>query len=108
MSRKAVEEFRKAVRDSQALQEEIRASTEAGAKPQDIVAIAAKHGFDFTTDEMSAVANEVSDELTDFELEMVAAGVGDTETMFTGRASMQAAISIPSQPKEHNPNAELC
>ena len=106
MSTEAVVQFRKAVNASDALQREMREMEKV--TPETLSTFAAKHGYECTPEELIAVGRDVGNELTDFELEMVAGGVDDTETMFTGRVTLQAAVSIPPLPKEDNPNAELC
>lgn len=92
MSKEAVLEFREVVNRDDELKSEIRAAV-ASEGGLDVIAIAARHGFEFTAEELSAVAGGVADELTEFELEMVAGGER-TETMYTAHARMQAASYV--------------
>ncbi len=40
----------------------------------DVVAFAGEHGYEFTADDLAAIIDEVGDELSDFELELVSGG----------------------------------
>jgi predicted ribosomally synthesized peptide with nif11-like leader len=106
MSSDAVLKFREAVNRDDELKNEIRAAAASEAK-LDVVAIAARHGFAFTAAELSAVAGDVANELTEFELEMVAGGsVRPTETMYTAHARMQAATYVAPGTEEEDPDSD--
>lgn len=79
MSKDDVVKFRLAVNDRPELQHALREAV-VGLDPFDLTAFAAKHGYDFTRDELLDLARNVKDELTDFELEMVAGGVDVVHT----------------------------
>ena len=66
-----VEEFREAVNANEDWQEEVR---NFGAD-DNIVSYASGKGYEFTNDEYSEyVENEIGDELSEFEMELVAGG----------------------------------
>jgi predicted ribosomally synthesized peptide with nif11-like leader len=69
MSKEAVLKFREQVNCDRAIQGEIR-----NAESIDLVAIAQARGFEFSAEDLHAVADENGGELSDFELEMVAGG----------------------------------
>ena len=71
MSKDAVLKFRDAINGDPAIQSEM--SSAPGQQGFNLVAFASEHGFEFTPDELSEVAASV-DQLTDFELEIVAGG----------------------------------
>jgi len=68
MSKQACLDFRAQLAGSSELQEQCR-----NASLSEIVDLASRHGFDFTAEELEALAEEV--ELSDFELEMVSGGI---------------------------------
>lgn len=67
MSREAVSKFRDAINASEDLQDQIR----SGA---DLMAMGKENGFEFTAEELGATLNDLGDELSDFELEVVSGG----------------------------------
>jgi hypothetical protein len=78
MSREAVIEFRSRVGDSRELRKAVRAAT-GGGKSWDwaaLVALGEREGLPFTAEEARAILNELDqNELSDFELELVAGGL---------------------------------
>ena len=79
MSTAAVHEFREAVNTDGALKDEFRDAVKAGGV--NVVAFAAKHGYEFTGNELKEVVGSL-DQLTDFELEMVAGGGDVMKALF--------------------------
>ncbi|MBV8190627.1 MAG: Nif11-like leader peptide family RiPP precursor [Alphaproteobacteria bacterium] len=75
MSIEAVETFREKINVSQELQAELRACVvrNGAIDPATIVGLGRENGFDFTTAELESVLG--GGELSDFELELVAAGL---------------------------------
>jgi predicted ribosomally synthesized peptide with nif11-like leader len=76
MSVEAVETFRKEINGSPELQAALRACVVRNGEidPETVVGLGHENGFDFTAAELEAVLG--GDELSDFELELVAAGGG--------------------------------
>jgi predicted ribosomally synthesized peptide with nif11-like leader len=76
MSIEAVETFRETVNASQELRAALREcmSRDAMIDPETIVGLGRQNGFDFTPDEVEAVFVQEGGELSEFELELVAAG----------------------------------
>jgi hypothetical protein len=72
-------EFRKLVANDQALQTEIAKTVGNGSwDPAVLVKLGEANGLSFTSDDIVNNLFEEDDELSDFELEMVAAGVPQT------------------------------
>ena len=73
MSMKTVEEFRRALAQSAAIQEDVRAAN----RGEDLVAVGKRHGFVFTADEIqNALARaEEAGALSDLELDLVSGGL---------------------------------
>ncbi len=70
-----VEAFRQAVDQNPALQKEVKALVVAqGIDYKAISELGEKHNFSFTAEEAQQLLMASNDELSDFELEMVAAG----------------------------------
>lgn len=69
MSKEAVTQFREEVSRNEGLQAEIM-----NAGDLDIVSLARSKGFEFTLEELQDAVEAAADQLTDFELEMVAGG----------------------------------
>jgi len=91
MSMQALQQFREKVNANPVLEGEVNAwlgdsginlntgPVNPGAVSEAIVALGKRHGFDFSADELLAVfggpaSSELGDELSDLELELVAAG----------------------------------
>ena len=77
------------------MQSEVRELGAAG--PAALVALGARHGFAFTAEELASFGESVRNELTDFELEMVAGG--------TLPVGMMGAHPIPPQPYKPPPKS---
>lgn len=69
MATRAVLDFRKAVNDNPAIQEEIRALTERGAF--DPVEFAKKHGFQFSRGDLTKTLGELTGKLSELELTLI-------------------------------------
>ena len=95
MSIESVRKFREAVNASASLQGEVRALRTASS--EELVALGARHGFSFTAEELRSVGTSIKNELTDFELEMVAGG--------TLPVGMMGAHPIPAQPEKPPPKS---
>ncbi|NVJ91826.1 MAG: hypothetical protein HWE34_09220 [Methylocystaceae bacterium] len=68
-------EFRKLVASDQALQTEVAKTVSNGSwDPAVLVKLGEANGLSFTSDDIVNILSEENDELSDFELEMVAAG----------------------------------
>lgn len=80
MSTAAVHEFREAVNTDGALKDEFRDAVKAGGVS--LVEFAARHGYEFTGGELKEVMASL-DQLTDFELELVAGGGDAMQDLFT-------------------------
>ena len=78
MSMEAVWAFRERVSADAALGNEVKA--ELAKKDGDLAAVARRHGFDVTKDELEqGWATACNGELTPFELEIVSAGAGSNQ-----------------------------
>jgi len=93
MSMEALWAFREQTSSDPALGDEVRAEL---AKPGncDLAAVARRHGFDVTNEEIQQGWAEVRDgELTPFELDLVSAGWGGVSTANSG--AVQVSICTP-------------
>ncbi len=95
MSSEAVVRFREAVNGNEALKTELREMPRVTSR--ELAEMAARHGYEFTPKEFAEVANLVRDELTDFELELVAGG---TQELICWRQGMRAAESVAPLPPD--------
>ncbi|NVJ92292.1 MAG: Nif11 family protein [Methylocystaceae bacterium] len=69
-------EFRKLVASDQALQTEVAKTVGNGSwDPAALIKLGEANGLSFTSDDIVNILSEEDDELSDFELEMVSAGV---------------------------------
>lgn len=103
MTTDAVLQFRQAVNSSAALKDEIRGLS--GHTRADFVAMGARHGYEFSEDDLASVANSVRDELTDFELELVSGGVDVLQTEFVRR---NAATYVMPKPYDDSKDKSIC
>jgi predicted ribosomally synthesized peptide with nif11-like leader len=104
MTTEAVLQFRQAVNSSPAMQQE--ACALSSLAPAELVEMGARHGFQFTEDELASVAGSVGDELTDFELELISGGVDVLGGSYVRR---NAATNAPVQPyTSKDPSNSLC
>ena len=74
MSVEEVKRFFLACKDDKALQKEL---ANIGTDNDACVAVAKRHGYDFTADELSSLIDAKKSELTEEELEKVSAAGGD-------------------------------
>jgi predicted ribosomally synthesized peptide with nif11-like leader len=76
MSIEAVEAFREKVQSSEDLQAALQAcvTSEGSIDPESIVGVGRQNGFDFSAADVDAILAKDGDELSEFELELVAAG----------------------------------
>lgn len=96
MSRDNVMKFRNVVNSDPNLQDVIRGAIR-NEPDFNVVRFAADRGFDFSNQDLRDVFRNVGDELSDFELEIVAGG---REVIYTGEARMRAAIDFAPAPYE--------
>jgi len=77
MSIEAVKKFRTTVNENPSLQETMLKLTdgEGNLLLPEIIKLGAQHGFEITEADIEALYSNDNDELSDFELEMVSAGV---------------------------------
>lgn len=76
MSIESASAFRDQVGRNPELQTQVKTCLASGQGLDQIVALGKQHGFQFTPDEAETCLLETGDELSEFELEMVAGGAG--------------------------------
>ncbi|MGQ0655180.1 MAG: Nif11-like leader peptide family natural product precursor [Betaproteobacteria bacterium] len=79
MSEQSLQSFREKLNGNAQLEADVRGCLTGPAGGLNIDALAAlgqRHGFDFTADEVRTAMAAANDELSDFELEVVSAGIG--------------------------------
>lgn len=95
MSKEAAMTFRDQVCKSSSLQQQVRAAIESGKDLTEAVRLGKSCGCEFTADEAAEVLQNMgSDELSEFELEMVAGGAGKGGLGRTGRVGQGGAGGI--------------
>lgn len=99
MSLEAAKAFRDKIGQIPALQEQVRAAIASGTDLSQAVKLGKQYGCAFTVEEAAAVLQNVNagDELSDFELEMVAGGKsrGNVSPYQVGIGSISSAAAPP-------------